>query len=595
MTLELVILAGALMVALACYEGGGKGGDVFTPDTLPDGDGTSPAPSSPKAKALSGAGKAAEKKPAAKGVKSPCKKCEEAMKKVKLVELVEVVKQGDMKSVEGAGGVSSKLKGSVKRKDKNGSAWKQYINLKKGVEDPNKPKPEYGRWIEVRARIDWENPNPDPLPSKTIHFAVATTKGDGRPNNLAGTPKEGFGLAGGPEKTTATTKSDGWTDPVKFYLSQYGGDQFTVRARLDKEVKPASSADQPELGPYEVWRKFWYQLTHAKNYAAKKPTSSQGNYKDVFADMIFSNKKEFDKSSLAAGVRAQTFYKEYMVKKGGSANEIAVIGTHNVGTFKAMLTREKSHPVKTNIIVCEYQCDPAGQAAPTSLFKMTSNPQVITVSSGGGGSIICKPPLSGGSLVAGNYGKLGANGAFQSLGNITDVNITIESGRASTKTVKVSLPPGVTAPTNAAPLWLKLKFQTANSFLGWATDKQVVCVYRPSVASGDGSEQDYNDTVTHEFGHLFNQTPKPGKQPSPMSNHPKQYLGHGGSGSHCATGSPNMPASQADRQKTAKTEPKIRPGPGACTMFASGTPHCIHKFCATCKPYVRLQDMSNFT
>ena len=52
------------------------------------------------------------------------------------------------------------------------------------------------------------------------------------------------------------TDRNGWTPVVEFYLSRYGGDEFTIHATEDSSYRGGMSA-----GPYTVWRKFWYQVT----------------------------------------------------------------------------------------------------------------------------------------------------------------------------------------------------------------------------------------------------------------------------------------------------------------------------------------------
>jgi len=139
-------------------------------------------------------------------------------------------------------------------------------------------------------------------------------------------------------------------------------------------------------------------------------------------------------------------------------------------------------------------------------------------------------------------------------------------------------------------VYVRLQVQTADGFLGESFGKgQILCVYSPTATPGDqGSELDFNDTVAHELGHMWNQTPKPGKAPASMRDHPLEYVGHGGQGPHCRHGA-KVAAGPVNWQDD--NEEKPSPRRGDCIMFHSFSSACSHHFCSTCKPYLQLQDM----
>lgn len=163
-------------------------------------------------------------------------------KKVTLVELVEVVTRSAEGVVAGAADSSSKLKTLVTRSDQNGAAYKQFINLKKDLEGAAKRHPEYENYVEFRARVVCEGV---PLSGHPVKFGYEMTDGPKRPAKLAG-----HGFSGG-KTIKAQTDGEGWTSVVRFTLSSYAGDQFTITAEADEDA-----GNILRTAPYQVWRKF---------------------------------------------------------------------------------------------------------------------------------------------------------------------------------------------------------------------------------------------------------------------------------------------------------------------------------------------------
>ncbi len=409
-------------------------------------------------------------------------------------------------------------------------------------------------------------------------------------SDLTGEQKEGFGSTNGKPTIEGTTDDRGWTNAVSFFVSSYAGDRFKVFAELAAGTKGAGPAPISTQAEYVVFRRFWYQLTHASGFKVPQPTSAEAAYTEVSAEMVKANVKEFVKGDLPADLQDRTFMPEFMVSQGGASTDVAVIGGHNKDEFAKMKTDEADKPLKAHLIVCEHQCDPSSNKTPTGIFSLTAKSQAVTLSRGAAGPIICKPALRPGTkLVA--VGEWSATKTpFTKGGDITDADISIEAARPNTLTVKVTLPATAPTPTAAKPVFVKLQMETAASFLGESFGKgNILCVFRPKAAAGtQGSEIDFNDTAAHEIGHMWNQTPVPGRQPKSLKDHPLQHVGHGGSGSHCRHGATVAPG-PVDFQNPKEDKP--RPENGDCVMFRSFSPKCLHKFCPTCKPYIRLQNM----
>jgi len=158
-----------------------------------------------------------------------------ASKKLKVVELVEVFTQGSIEKIQAAAG------------------REQYINLDKSIDTSN-PHPEYGRFIQLKARVKWDGDKIRSLAGESVYW-----KSHSNPANktgLTGSEKDSFDSAGsGINKKAVKVDDQGWTPIVKFCLSQYGGDKFDIYATADTKYKGGLKA-----GTYTVWRKLWYEI-----------------------------------------------------------------------------------------------------------------------------------------------------------------------------------------------------------------------------------------------------------------------------------------------------------------------------------------------
>jgi hypothetical protein len=500
-----------------------------------------------------------------------------------LVELIETVVQDAEKFVKGAADETADTQlvtQSVERKDKDGAAFKQYINLDPMAEGQAKRHPEYGRVIRFRARVRQKNGNTDKLAGVKVVFKRERVDGPRRVDPGGGEPaifsvpaltaaqQDGFGGAGGGAETSSVTDAKGWTSVVELHLSEFAGDQFGVSCRLDAAVKGAAgSTPRKTKANYAVWRRFWYQMTYADGYAAQRPTTAEAAYAEVFAEMLLASEKKFVKADLPADLQARTFMPEYMLKQGGGNGVVANVGDDsNIGQFstnaKMNLDVKPEHPVKGNLIVCEQ---------------------------GSGGPIVCKPAIKAGTALVASGEWSTTETPWNKGGNITDAEIVIASGRSSTLKVTVNLPAGAPTPTAAHPVWVRLQVQTAKDFLGWATAGGIVAVYQPSASAGaPKSLVDFNDTTSHEFGHKFSQTPVPASQPASLKNHPLQYVGHGGSGPHCRHAA-TVAAGAVNWQNANQETPS--PQDGDCNMYHRYSTSCSHKFCIVCKTYLQLEKM----
>ncbi len=324
------------------------------------------------------------------------------------------------------------------------------------------------------------------------------------------------------------------------------------------------------VGSYEVWRRFWYQVTRASTHVVPAPAKSVAAYQALCADMIASAGKTFTK----AEAPASTFYPAWMVRGSGGVTEESVIGGHNRNWFYGKFVANAAEPVKGHLIICNHQWDPAGESELLNVDLTAAGPAELSFSLGGAWNAgILSPALSGALVVSGLW-KQGA-----STGPLSAADVAIVATRSSIQSVQVTLPAAAPVPTAAKPVNVKLKLRYGKFYAGESNKHQMLIVY-------DGQAAEFTQVVSHEFGHGFGQTPTPGSQPAPLPKHPKQYTNeHGGVGSHCST----------DATLVVDAEyPKKRYDGGTCVMFHQVNPTgCKQVFCGSCEPYLKLQDFAS--
>jgi hypothetical protein len=375
---------------------------------------------------------------------------------------------------------------------------------------------------------------------------------------------------------------------VELMLSQFGGDLFQPAAYIVEDAHLAKyvegNADLEKRKPVfskkkiQVWCRFWYQLTKAKGFAAPLPAAAVTAYADVKTDMVHAETVEFEKAS----VPACTYYKEYMFKVGGSDDEVAVVGSHNKNHFFGLYVASAAQPVKNHLIACQYQFDEKWTKLPAGNYvRGTANvSQKLTAAPAGGkvrltaNEAVVSPPLQGGSMVKSCEWVLDSNHSIRA--NIPAGNVTIEKTRTALGEICVTVPGTMPTPTALAPVWvIATVYTAAGPYLGESKNHHSLIVYDPT------NVPDYNDTVVHEIGHGFNQTPRDGAQPD-SANIPKHpEMADRGQGNHCQV-------NDGVDAISGKTKYK-------CVMYDAGPMKWgLHKFCPKCHAYVLTQDMTKF-
>ncbi len=527
-----------------------------------------------------------------KKVKKPCAKCEAKRQEIKLVELIEVVTRGDEGSVVNPGSeASKKFKKVYERKDKDGKAWKQYINLDKdtdgkvptGPANPAKRRPDYGRYIEFRARVEWVRGDKSrSLKGKTVYFTSKLTKKgkDDRPKTMHKDEDHGFGSAGGKKEDVPVKveTDDGWTQVVKFYPSMYGGDQFRVTAQADEKNKGKPTGKKLHLGNYIVWRKFWYQTSRFTGQTQHDLSKSVEAYTQCCAEMLKAAKADvtWSKAELnkkQANTADHTVYPEYQCIAGSeAATPRTIVGRHNEKVIRQFLVAEPTEPVKAHLMLCDCQWDPGSYS--NAISKVVPHNKTTAKTTASGAAV--KPALKGNLLSSATWYGLDKSGNRNGQsGNMTDDFIEIpkkRSGRFNELVIKI--PAEVAKKSSGGGIQVQFKIATAGVYLGDSDG------YEITVAANRDTGL-VNSTAAHEIGHMFWQAPyytgNAASLPKSFNAEEKKKLKvYLDAGAHCSY--------KAKKWGTLYQY-------GVCTM-ATRSDKKNRMYCKLCRPYVRLQDMS---
>jgi hypothetical protein len=386
------------------------------------------------------------------------------------------------------------------------------------------------------------------------------------------------------KKTDADGKSD-----LELTLSRFGGDIFepgayiTQDPHLAKYVKdhadPVLSQRKPVVAEdtIQVWRKFWYQVTHAQGFTPPAIASTIAAFEKTFAVLELDNDVEFAPASAPAG----TFYEEWQAKVSGGDKKVGIIGGHNSSHFYGLYTTNAKKPIKAHLIVCEHQWDPAG-ATPLQTFTLSKRESDELLLTGvSWNSALVNPPLTGPLQVGGNgswkseapsghpdYGRFGV---------LTNANFLITKTRSDLAGFKIKLPDSAPDPT-VHPVKVTFTLNYAKFWGGESNGYQIIITY-------DGNAPTYHMCVSHEIGHSLHQTPIDGTHPAGVPDLPTFYTNDkGGQGEHCSF--------EATLVVDPDTTSGTRYHEGTCVMFHQLTNSCKQIFCKNCTPYVRVQDLA---
>jgi hypothetical protein len=367
-----------------------------------------------------------------------------------------------------------------------------------------------------------------------------------------------------------STNTKGENGEVIVCCGVAGGDSFVLEIGIKDDVW---------LSKINIvnWRKLWYQVTRPDTLSVPALSYAITAYKKVFIELIQAEGKQFTKST----VPDRTYYKEWMLQKGGSDKDVAVIGSHNKDHFFGYYEQKNDEPVKAHLVICQHQWD-EGACTKLKNFVMTNNISDHILTS----TAIFSPPLSGNLVLAGLWSSNAPLGHpdYGKKGHIVDEYILIEKNRPSLQHIRIKIPEGIICPDKKNTITVKFILQgVKGTYLGESSGNNMLIVYDPK------NIRDFNNTISHEIGHAINQVPVPGKQASSLPNHPRQYTGHGGIGSHC-----NTIKKFSGEQVAGKLNNSNEYSSGVCVMFHAGDDSCINEFCKACVPYINATDISGF-
>ncbi len=538
-----------------------------------------------------------------------------AKKKFRLVELVEIVDRGrgTVGTVFGGGGTSSRLP-ELARRTAIDDAYPQFINLKRDYEGRAKRHAECDRTIYLRARLEWADGSEEPRISKNVKWTIEVVKGPSRTRPLEGRDRAGFAYApGSPDYKTEDIRKaqwrsgDGWVCDVPIQLSRYAGDRVRIIAELDTADPDADpSASRLSAGPYVVWRKFWYQVTRFYASPIPPPRLAEEAYAQVGAAMLWADDVEWGRDHDVPPPPIKTFYPEWLIRIGSVSDEtIVVISDANRRWFADKLLKISAKPVIANLIVGDAVARKSGQSL-LKQTRMSRRSQSMTIPIPDPDAMVIAPPPDGHlvrygwwfiapwmserwdwEITHGQQIPAMPRKPPKLAGPITDSDVAIPrslagQGRAEGNRITVTLPEDCPDPA-VYDIRVNIVVSVYSANLdGFSNkgDSAIVITYN----------DEYENTVTHELGHVFDLPPGPPNLTVSASLPPHEHVygrgvqgheHHGGTGRHCSY----------DAGKK-KPTPQHRDGEffgGTCVMFHAANNN--DSYCPECVPQVRLKSL----
>jgi len=377
----------------------------------------------------------------------------------KLIELVHVYKTGS-----GADWKKSTL-----------DARKQYINLDSKVDGKN-DHPEFGRAIWLKARVQWiSGDKTKSLAGQHVYWYTEGAKTNNK--KLTKVQKGSFDKAGGSlEKKPSTTNKDGWTDPVPFCLSMYGGDKFTIYATSDSGYKAGMKA-----GPYTVWRKLWFQVSEMAERSSKNRYTLPPAVTKAVVSGYQKAKIEFSEKGPRGKIPHQG---------NTPTSDMSKLG-------KAHFIRDDLIPFKCHLMTCDY----GGQTHETKEVKDKLKSATWTSPA----YYLLWP--HGGSIPWKLEAKYKSGKAWKDI-PVTNLKTSVNASAPGWQKVHIDFSKGPVSPSAKAPLDVKLKLKCTgpSCYLGWGggTSHILLCtgMLRDITITADRNPTQRSDAV-HEIGHAL--------------------------------------------------------------------------------------------
>jgi hypothetical protein len=356
----------------------------------------------------------------------------------------------------------------------------QYINLDDKV-DTTKPHPEYGRKIQLQARIEWVSGDKSrSLAGHKVYWKISPPSSN--KSGLTGKEKEGFDSAGsGTLKKAANTTADGWCDVVNFYPSLYGGDVFSVFATDKSDY----SGGMP-TGTYTVWRKFWYQVTEMDD------GTGTGSVLSLPAPVT---------SAFESGYRT-VFMEFHEVTPRNKAAYVANLAdaTARANAARPHFTADSLVPFKAHIMTIDF----SGTGS-----ELKSVADTLTGTTWTSADWLFVWRLDPGAFpwkVSAQYQVAGTT-TWTDIPN-SAISTTTHSTQKGFKKIKLDFSSGSVTPTAAAPVKIKLSVKCAgpNIALGWGGGSHHLFLCTGALHDTDASpnwDLTQRSDCVHEIGHAL--------------------------------------------------------------------------------------------
>ena len=449
------------------------------------------------------------------------------------------------------------------------SGAKQFVNLKN-----RKDQPSWGRTIKVEAKINRT------LKGIPVHFDIEYDGSNRKKEDLPASLQAKI-------SSSSKTNKDGIAETM-LTVSRFGGDKFKVLASLSKDLKHPS-ATVVKSNDTEVWRKFWFQITADQGAVLNSRAKNTSAFNEVKAEVEEADNQIIDYRTIPGLVN----HPLWQFEPGKGTRQVVCVGEHNKAKFRSQYVAPKDDKKpKAHLIMCDVQWDPLD--GPQGTYSMDASTKTFRQKNASGNDTlgVFDPPLKGGKLVkSGSWTwKIGK---VTHTGTLTDANISIKQSRVWFADFEVTLPaqcsPGCKGcrggtnivPNGGSPAVVKLRMKCASG--PWAGE-----------SGGPGNphclivvnsnENEFNNTISHELGHLFSQVRKKKKWLG-IPDHTDQYEKRGGQGSHCKKGA-TEDATQKDQDGK-----KVYVS-GTCIMFHVAVGNTT--FCDQCKLDLKIRNMSDF-
>jgi hypothetical protein len=402
----------------------------------------------------------------------------------------------------------------------------------------------------------------------------------------------------------AETDANGVAKMDKLVVSRFGGDLFKIGVYMRQDPHLAKyvhgHADLAKRAPvfdddeFQVWRRVWVQLSVNKDSVLASRALSTSCFEHVFVDYQEVDEKKFDKTSIAGLVE----HERWQFEPGKGTAKVICVGNHNKAKFHGLMKPESAATKpKCHLVMCDAQWDPV--VGPKQDFDAKSaNPQLTYKNATGDSYLgIFDPPLGGGTILDTSTNPrwewTDAAGTLHK-GTFVAADVTIQQARTHTTFFKVNTPavcpatcpcgsPGTAIAVSATKPMRLIDIQLNAATGPWAGESGSAASPHCLIVI-DSDANAFNNTITHEIGHLFDQV-RTAKNYSGLPDHPHQYVKRGGQGSHCHK-SATLHPTEVDEDGA-----KAYVG-GTCTMFHVAVGNT--SFCHDCGADLRVRDLSGF-